>query len=389
MGKRIFLLINTLKYGGAERIVADLSVFLEKHGHEVHILLMDHRDIAYKYGGIVHKLTYFRKISLLVTLQNIIMTLFYNLKLRPDITISHMEYFNCVNMISSVFGKKIPVFHNYMIESQRDPTFRNRLMDKIVRWRHKDIYKAIVVSKEMIGKMSENYKIPCEKIKCIYNAFDIDGITKKAGERIFKRDTPFMNDKTFINVSRFVEQKSLHKLVLAFSRLILNFPDANLVFIGDGPDRKKLQELINAMGMQENVLITGFIENPYKLVAHARAFVFSSYYEGFGNVLVEAMSAGACVISTDCKSGPREIIAPNTTGITDGVELCEYGILTTPPDGEWTTEIDKVVMDLQKAMELVISDETLCDKYKKQSLKRAQDFKYECMYPDWLEIINE
>mgnify|MGYP000037444926 FL=1 len=84
--------------------------------------------------------------------------------------------------------------------------------------------------------------------------------------------------------------------------------EARLVLLGDGPDRGRLEGLASELGIAENVHFAGFEPNPYAWMARAAALVLSSRCEGFANVLVEALACGANVVSTDCPSGPREIL---------------------------------------------------------------------------------
>jgi glycosyltransferase involved in cell wall biosynthesis len=202
-----------------------------------------------------------------------------------------------------------------------------------------------------------------------------------------------------VNIARLTEQKALHKLIYALYLVIKTHPDARLILIGDGHLRERITRLIEKLGLTKAVLITGFLENPFNITAHCRAFVLSSYYEGFGNVIIEAFAAGVPVISTDCQSGPREIIAPSPSAgadTPDGAELGEYGILTTPGDGVWhggskseeDKNIDASVLDLAAAMTLIIEDEALCEKYRRQSKVRAEDFSPDKTFAPWLAILK-
>jgi glycosyltransferase involved in cell wall biosynthesis len=96
-------------------------------------------------------------------------------------------------------------------------------------------------------------------------------------------------------------------LLRAFARVRSARP-ARLVILGEGSQLRALQSLASELGIGDDVLFPGFVSNPFAYMARARAFVLSSAWEGFGNVLVEAMACGCPVISTDCPSGPAEIL---------------------------------------------------------------------------------
>ncbi len=86
------------------------------------------------------------------------------------------------------------------------------------------------------------------------------------------------------------------------------------MILGEGNEHSSLESLVQKLGVAEDVIFPGFVANPYAYMAQARVLVLSSAWEGFGNVLVEAMAAGTPVVSTDCKSGPSEILANGQYG---------------------------------------------------------------------------
>ncbi|MCE5199542.1 glycosyltransferase, partial [bacterium] len=93
----------------------------------------------------------------------------------------------------------------------------------------------------------------------------------------------------------------------AFAKL-RRYREAHLVILGEGVDREKLKLLTVELGVQDDVLMPGHIDNPHGYVARSALFVLSSIFEGLPNALIEALAVGTPVISTDCESGPREIL---------------------------------------------------------------------------------
>jgi len=108
-------------------------------------------------------------------------------------------------------------------------------------------------------------------------------------------------------------QKAFATLIRAFALLDLR-PAPRLVIIGEGAEREPLLKLAAELGVGDRVALPGFVANPRAQMARARLFVLSSDWEGFGNVLVEAMSVGTPVVATDCPSGPREILEDGALG---------------------------------------------------------------------------
>ena len=84
--------------------------------------------------------------------------------------------------------------------------------------------------------------------------------------------------------------------------------EAKLMILGEGPERAKLEQLVKQLSLQNDVCMPGFVDNPYKYMKHSSVFVLSSRWKGFGNVLAEALALGLPVVSTDCPSGPAEIL---------------------------------------------------------------------------------
>ena len=154
-----------------------------------------------------------------------------------------------------------------------------------------------------------------------------------------------------------------------------------MYIIGDGELREYLSGYIVDENMQDNVFLLGKQTNPFKYLAQCDCFVFASNNEGFPNVLVEAMACGLPIISTDCKSGPREILAPNSEDILfmqkDKVEFAMYGILTPIKD----------VQKLREAIKLMISNSDIKAMYANKSLIRAREFDIETIITKYKDVI--
>lgn len=107
-----------------------------------------------------------------------------------------------------------------------------------------------------------------------------------------------------VGAGRLVPKKGFDVLLRAFATL----PEGRLVILGEGPERDRLEALARGLGVRERVALPGFVEDPFAWLARADVFVLSSYAEGMPNVLLQAIASGCPVVSTDCPSGPREIL---------------------------------------------------------------------------------
>lgn len=200
-------------------------------------------------------------------------------------------------------------------------------------------------------------------IAVIYNPVNIPLIEQKmeAPVSFNKEQGAFY----FIAVGNFRKEKNFPLLIQAFN--ILSDPSCRLILVGDGPDKIKMEQLLADAGTSNRVIFTGMERNPYKWMKLADAFVLSSNVEGFPNVLLEALAAGKPAISTDCFSGPREMIAPNcgNTGTlnTDWKE-CAYGLLVKVNNPN----------ALASAMMKIRNDLTLRERLSESGKSRAMDF---------------
>ena len=120
--------------------------------------------------------------------------------------------------------------------------------------------------------------------------------------------------RVILGVGRLVPQKDFQTLLRAFALLVPDMPDIRLIVLGEGRERSRLQALAAELQVQERVALPGFSRNPYAHLGHTALFVLSSRWEGFANVIVEALACGTPVVATDCPSGPAEILEGGAYG---------------------------------------------------------------------------
>ncbi len=211
--------------------------------------------------------------------------------------------------------------------------------------------RVIALSKGVKEDLIKNFKVNEDKIEVIYNPVEIKKIKDLSNEDI---DDINFNDaeKTIIAVGRLAEAKDYPTLLRAFS-IVVRYVKTRLIIVGKGDLEKKLKELSKQLNINDRVIFLDFKKNPYKYMKRADVFVLSSKWEGFGHVIVEAMACGIPVISTNCKSGPAEIIGDN-----------RYGILT--PVGDYETLAREIIN--------LLRDDARRFKLSEAGIKRAEEF---------------
>lgn len=222
-----------------------------------------------------------------------------------------------MNTLGSQFAsRELPVVstvHNNASQSISGKSFFKKIAfrKQLQSWEKKS--RAVVaVSEGVADDLKSNFGF--SQISVIHNPIDIDYLQERSKAEI---DHPWLSAKNgpvIIAVGRLTAQKDYPNLIRAFS-LLRETLNAKLIILGEGDLRAELETLVAELGCGEYVSMPGFVDNPFAYVAKADLFCLSSAWEGFGNVIVEAMAVGTPVVSTDCPSGPSEILNRGEYGL--------------------------------------------------------------------------
>ena len=191
---------------------------------------------------------------------------------------------------------------------------KHKLLNTLTRFLYGYSDSIICVSEGVETDFKSFYKnIDTARISTIYNPVINDVFFEKADSEITTALPWPPTSFYFIAVGRFVDQKDYPTLLQAFN-IISKTHDVNLLILGDGPLRNQFIADVENLGLESRVFCPGFVDNPFPFMKQADCYVLSSRWEGLPNALVQAVSLGLQTISTDCPSGPREILEGGELG---------------------------------------------------------------------------
>lgn len=156
--------------------------------------------------------------------------------------------------------------------------------------------------------------VESEKITVIDNPVIPDNVKERASLPVTHKWAGHSKNKIVLNIGRLQPQKNQKLLIEAFYLVVQKIPHAKLIIIGEGVGKEALLNQISKLDMHENIDIISYQDNVFPFYQLADLFVLSSDWEGFGNVLVEALSCGTPIVSTDCPGGPRSILSDGKYG---------------------------------------------------------------------------
>lgn len=337
---RVSLFSPSLRGGGAEKVVVNLANGLARRGCKVDVVLVQaHGPLIGQLASVVtvHDL---RRSRVAVSLWRLKQYLEQH---RPQVLISFMSHTNvvsaCARMISRWRPSLIITEHNNItarrMASRRQLRFH--LLYTMLRYLYPSADAVVAVSQGVADDLLRCVKLDPSRLHVIYNPVINEEVFRKAQEDV---NHPWLVNKSapvVLGVGRLTAQKDFATLLEAFA-LLRREMDARLIILGEGDQRQYLAQLADQLGIKDYLDMPGFVENPYTYMRRADVFVLSSRWEGFANVLVEALCLGTPVVSTDCPYGPSEILRGGQLG-----KLCRVGdaesiaqaiaeVLRHPPD---------------------------------------------------------
>ena len=311
----IAFFLPTLSGGGAERVIVNLAQGMADRGLPVHLV------VAAADGVLLGQLPpSVRLVDLRAprVLRSLVPLTGYLRRERPRVLISSMSHANLVALWAAKLARRAtPVMvtvHNTM--SQAIPQ-QGRLAGEL--WPHllRTFYPwaacVIAVSRGAADDLARTSGLPRERVRVIYNPVITPTMMVLASE---SPDHPWFvpgQPPVILGVGRLTRQKDFPTLIRAFAK-VRQCRSARLMILGEGEERPHLEALTQELGLTDDVALPGFRENAMTYMAKSALFVLSSAWEGLPTVLIEALATGTQVVSTDCPSGPREILQEGRLG---------------------------------------------------------------------------
>ncbi|GAA4460343.1 glycosyltransferase [Nibrella saemangeumensis] len=312
---KITLLYLNLNQGGVQRMMVNVANYLHANGYDVTVVLCrqeGHYQDILNAGIRIVSLESDSRLSLIRFLTT------YLKKEKPDVLFTAVPHLNNIALLSRALARVdtriiISERSNTVEEFNKSPLSAYKLSFGLIPILYRFADAIIAVSKGVADDLSKVALIPRSTISVIYNPAFSPKLLTEAIEPVNDRWLANKEYPVIVGVGRLTEQKDFGLLIDAVYQLNQLRP-VRLLIIGEGPLRDELQRKIDGYKLANFVRMVGFQGKPTAWINKADAFVLSSKWEGFGNILVEALAAGTTIVSTDCKSGPAEILADGKYG---------------------------------------------------------------------------
>ena len=314
---KICFVIPSLSSGGAERVAVTVLSALDA----------EHERVLYLFSG--EHGVYFDRIApgvrVVIARERSRLRRLFELarfirSARPDVVMPFLSYF--ITAVA-VWISRVPA---RVVFNQGTPTtgflddpdfawrrpWRRRLFAMVTRLFYNRADAVVVTSKGVADDLVSRYGVAPARIRVLHNPVDLESIARAATEPVDA--DPESCRPLIVAAGRLAQVKNYPLLLESLAGLRPRLGAAHAWILGDGPERERLESLANAMGVGDRVRFWGFQQNPWRFIARADVFVLTSSYEGFGNVLIEAMACGTPVVATR-SPGTVEIIRDGANGL--------------------------------------------------------------------------
>lgn len=351
--KKIALVVYSLGMGGAEKVVSDLSFQFAKE-HDVSLILFDGNSRYYPFAGELIDIQRPSRHGFMPRLLNFIDRAW---QLRRIFRAEHFD--TIISVMEHASFPAILACRRTIAANHCNPDRNFSKFDWLfARWLYPRAKRVVAVSRDGMRIFSE--RLGLQNLDCLYNPVNLSRIRDLSEEH----PAVHVEGNYIVAAGRLSPEKNFSSLIRAYaaSKARQHF---KLVILGEGRERHVLENLVRELGLGRQVLLPGFMSNPYPYIANAHCLVLSSLHEGFPVILIEALGLGKPVIATDCETGPREIVRNE-----------ENGLLTPPSDDTaLSTALDRMCLDRE-----------LHDRCQKNAVSSVEYLDIEQVAERWLAI---
>ena len=393
MKKNILFRSGSLRMGGLERVLIEVLQTIDKEKYNISLIIDDDcgednifekdipKEIKYyflKSQDLIQKTEYYKEKR-----KNIFYKLMYNLYMNLETFIMCRKSKKILKEIGEVdvlidfdagaskyidklnIKKKIVWIHNSIPKLKKKKSKIERFGKRLEKYD-----KVVAICDEMKEELQKIYPKIKEKIIRIYNPFNFERIEKLKNDNtdLTNDDKKLLERKYIVAIARLDSvQKDFSTLIKAFKIVKEKGIEEKLYIIGDGPSRKEIEQEIKKMGLEKEILLLGNRKNPYIWLKNSLFFVHSSKYEGLPTVLIEALICDKMIISSNCPTGPKEILKNESCG-----ELFEVGNYN----------------QLSNLLEKYILNKESKNKFLQEILKRKEEFNKEKVIKEYEKLID-
>tara|TARA_Y100000816_G_C26070902_1_gene563290 strand:- start:73 stop:1173 length:1101 start_codon:yes stop_codon:yes gene_type:complete len=308
--KNIIVFMPSIEGGGVEKNFFIITNFLSKKFDKITVINLSNnldRNLDKKINLISRNNKYFKKLGRRL---KFIISIFYLTKeilLNKDSVVFCFQGIAYCTLVCKLFSTKIIIRSNSSPTGWSSNFFKKKLYKIIYGMADSIIVNSVAFKKELKNKFN------LESV-CIYNPLNTKEIISKSKKKIHLN---FFNKKNLniISVARFSKQKDHECLVKSIYMLNKKIENVKLLLLGSGEEQKKIKNLVDKLNLRKNIKILNFKKNPYPYIRRAELFILSSNFEGLPNVLLEALVLNKFIISSNCPTGPSEILDRGKGGL--------------------------------------------------------------------------
>lgn len=315
MNQKIAIFLPSMAGGGAERAMLNLAYGFTQANYPVDLVLA---QATGPYLSEVHEPIRLVDLKAPRVLASVPSLARYMRQEQPAAVISALNYANVVALwarrLGGVASKVLVNEQNTVSTSipnsrKRRQRFVIHLIKRFYPWADFIVGNSQGVADDLRHVLG----LPPERIQMLYNPVITPEVRKKVKAHLDHRWLAPGQPPVVLAVGRLTKQKDFPTLLRAFAQVRQALP-ARLIILGEGVDRAELEVLVTQLGLQADVSLPGFVDNPYAYMRRASLYVLSSRWEGLPTVLIEALYCGRPIVATDCPSGPKEILADGRYG---------------------------------------------------------------------------